>query len=277
MSAAASPQGRSPSVLPFGFFFIPSCFSLRSSRFSQNCVSLWIEGSQQSENEWTDKNSQAFLTSFEAVYNHSQSRKRKFLHGCVRSLGASWRRPAQPPGPVCAPAPGPCMELPPASAGAPRPGPVRAPLVLYRDTRSRLYSTAGSCKDSSAARGWPQRPRFPVVCVGHPMLGADGGGEWGGQGGRGAPLPTPVLALWEALGPWETQRASLRHPLPSAPRHPSLISSDSGWEAGKAGASVVERLLGQAQRWFSFLCYIWRLMSQEWLPRGETPKGAGCR
>lgn len=48
--------GRSPSVLPFGFFFIPNCFSLRSSRFSQNCVSLWIEGSQQSENEWTDKN-----------------------------------------------------------------------------------------------------------------------------------------------------------------------------------------------------------------------------
>ena len=99
------------------------------------------------------------------------------------------------------------------------------------------------------------------------------GGGGGGQGGRAAPLPTPAL-IPEALGPWEALRASLRHPLPSLlPSSPVT----QGGRLGRLGLLQSKRLLSEAQRCFSFLCYIWRLMSQEWLPRGENPKGAGSR
>lgn len=136
------------------------------------------------------------------------------------------------PGPVCAPAPGPCMELPPASAGAPPPGPVCAPLVLYRDTRSRLYSTAGSCKDSSPARGWPQRPRFPVVCVGHPVLGADGGGSGGAREGEACPFP----CLSSLCGrPWVPGRRRERPCAILSPPLPAVLASSPVTQGRRLG------------------------------------------
>lgn len=205
-----------------------------------------------------------------------QSRKRKFLHGCERSLEQAGVGPHSPR---------PCLCPRPRSLHGAAPGlcwcpPTRPRLCppgsVQRHPLQALLHSWELQRQLSCSRLAPEA-QVPCGVCWSPRAGGRWGGEWGGQGGRGVPLPMPVLALWEALGPWETPRASLRHPLPSAPRRPSLIASDSGQEAGKAGAPVVERLLGQAQPCFGFLCYIWRLMSQEWLPRGENPEGAGCR
>ena len=103
-----------------------------------------------------------------------QSRKRKFpsqLHAFTGSELASAHMAPRP----CLCPPRPCMELPPASAGAPHPGLVHAPLVLHRETTPQaLLHTWELQRQLSCLRGWPQRPRFPVVPVGHPMGGGGG-------------------------------------------------------------------------------------------------------
>lgn len=102
-----------------------------------------------------------------------QSRKRKFPSRLCAFTGselASARAAPPPP-------PGPGWSCP---------QPLLAPSqALCRDPQALLH-TWELQRQPSCARGWPQRPRFPVVLVGHPVRG--------GQGGRGAPLPTPVLA-----------------------------------------------------------------------------------
>lgn len=166
----------------------------------------------------------------------------------MRSLGASWCQPAWPPPPP----PGPAWSCP---------QPLLVPSQALCRDRQALLHTWELQRQLSCPRGWPQRPRLPVVRVGHPMLGA--------REGEARPFPR-LSAL----------RRRPAVPVPSfllaPPPRPSL-SPVTRWEAGEAGASAAERLLSQAQRWFSFLCYIWSLRSQECLPRGENPEGASSR
>lgn len=174
----------------------------------------------------------------------------------MRSLGASWHRPAQPPHPwalagaapsLCCLPPRPCAETP------------------------RLCSTPGSCKDSFPAREAGPRGPGSLWCVWVTTCWGRAGRE------RRAPSHACPRSVGgpRSLGRRRERPCAILPALPSPLSQP--VSCDSGWEAGNAGASAAERLLSQAQRWFSFLCYIWSLRSQECLPRGENPEGAGSR
>ena len=160
-----------------------------------------------------------------------QSRKRKFpsqLRVFTERAGVS---------PM---APGPCMELPPASAGAPHPGPVHAPLILHRETPPRLCSTPGSCKDSFPARQAGPRGPGSLWCLMVTTCRGAGGVMGEGRGRAGRESRAPSHACPPSVGGPGSLGGAASIPAPSSPLPPTLIFSDSGWEAGKAGAPAVE-------------------------------------
>lgn len=136
-------------------------------------------------------------------------------------------------------APGPCMELPPASAVPPTPALFMPPDSAQRPP-PRLCSTPGSCKDSfPAQQAGPRGPGSLWCLMVTPCRGA--GGVMGeGRGRAGRESCAPSHACPPSVGGPGSLGGAASIPAPSSPLPPTLIFSDSGREAGKAGAPAVE-------------------------------------